>query len=176
MSSNVPLLLQYISDRDLWKWEMKDSAAINAAISSYPRNFEMWDELCKDLSNPIGLALMKSEGEAIERAKQGYVHEVCKGAVLMDVAGYEVPGVNTTAHHSEVGHELLQLYPDAPFSATYAIEHEKNPDGYIDSYWRWSLRGRGDVDVSEIARESGGGGHPSAAGFRVQVVAFMEEG
>ena len=48
------------------------------------------------------------------------------------------------------------LVAEAKFSMTY----------YDDkSYRRWSLRSRGDFDVSVIAEERGGGGHASAAGF-----------
>jgi phosphoesterase RecJ-like protein len=33
--------------------------------------------------------------------------------------------------------------------------------------WRLSLRGKGDVDVQEIAKSFGGGGHKDAAGYRI---------
>ena len=31
--------------------------------------------------------------------------------------------------------------------------------------WRFSMRSKGDIDIGEIARQFGGGGHMNAAGF-----------
>lgn len=38
---------------------------------------------------------------------------------------------------------------------------------YVGNKWSVSLRSEGDMDVSEIARSRGGGGHKNAAGFEV---------
>ena len=65
--------------------------------------------------------------------------------------------VNASANQSEVGHELLQRYPEAPFAAIYFDT--------ADGKRKWSLRGRGNVDVSALAKQFGGGGHHNAAGF-----------
>ena len=60
-----------------------------------------------------------------------------------------------------------------------AVARELNPDGESGPRWKISLRSSdGEVDVSAIAREAGGGGHRQAAGFRSQLdrdglVAFL---
>ncbi len=56
---------------------------------------------------------------------------------------------------SEVAGELSEGHP---FAAVYV---ETSTDII------WSLRSRGDFDVSEIAKKFGGGGHKNAAGFTV---------
>ena len=43
----VPDLLRYVEDQDLWSWKLPGSQEVNAAISSYPRSFEVWDELAE---------------------------------------------------------------------------------------------------------------------------------
>ena len=43
----APDLLRYVEDQDLWSWKLPDSEEVNAAISSYPRDFETWDGLAK---------------------------------------------------------------------------------------------------------------------------------
>ena len=49
------------------------------------------------------------------------------------------------------------MYKDAPFSIVY---HDDQ-----NGMRHYSLRSRGDYDVSEIAVRYGGGGHTAAAGF-----------
>ena len=45
---SAPLLLQYIQDRDLWLFHLKNSSEISAALRSYPKNFEVWNSLSVD--------------------------------------------------------------------------------------------------------------------------------
>jgi len=65
------------------------------------------------------------------------------------------------AFASDLAHEMLKAYPQAPFAAVV-----------VDAYGgrTYSLRSEdGRRDVSEVARSFGGGGHRNAAGFRVPV-------
>ena len=61
----------------------------------------------------------------------------------------QVPVVNATQSVSDVGHQLCELYPQAPFSASYRDVGEAR---------QWSLRSVGAYDVSAIAKQYGGGG------------------
>lgn len=56
-------------------------------------------------------------------------------------------------------HEMLSKYPDAPFTACWF----RRADGQI----QYSLRSEDSrLDVSEVAKSLGGGGHRNAAGFQ----------
>lgn len=67
--------------------------------------------------------------------------------------------VNATVHQSEIGEELAK---NRPFSVTY----RDRKDGKRE----YSLRSRdGGLDVSVIAKQFGGGGHPQAAGFELPI-------
>ena len=44
-----------------------------------------------------------------------------------------------------------------------------------DDVWRVSLRSKGNIDISVIAREFGGGGHRNAAAFRAPITMSEEE-
>ena len=46
--SRHPRLLQYIQDKDLWEWRLPKSREINAALDSYPFDFQVWDNLTQD--------------------------------------------------------------------------------------------------------------------------------
>ena len=69
---------------------------------------------------------------------------------------YNLPGFML----SDTLHKALEQHPEAP----YAVGYFDLPDKRI-----YSLRSRSgsDVDVSEIAKRNGGGGHKHAAGFTV---------
>jgi nanoRNase/pAp phosphatase (c-di-AMP/oligoRNAs hydrolase) len=71
--------------------------------------------------------------------------------------GYTVPRINVTHMISELGNKLAEKHP---FAALYFDTG--------DGKRVFSLRSvEGGVDVSEIAKQYGGGGHPHAAGFTV---------
>jgi len=148
----LPKLLAYVEDRDLWRWELWGSRAVSAALSSYPMLFHVWDYL-KD-----NIDLLISEGESILRFTDVQVEMMCQQVRFLELGGYTVPVVNASAFWSEVGEYLLEKYPDAPFAACY---YDRG-----DGVRHWSLRSRPDFDVSQVARQYGGGGHRQAAGFQ----------
>ncbi len=145
----APLLLQYIQDRDLWLFQLEYSSEVSAALSSYPKDFEVWNSLAVDD--------LAKDGVAIQRAINVQVLKHVENATIRDVGGYLVPVVNATCYFSEIGDQLNAHYPDMPFAACYCDR--------ADGKRQWSLRSRGNFDVSEIAKHSGGGGHRNSAGF-----------
>lgn len=156
----VPLLLQYVQDRDLWRFELPDSAEVNAYIMSFPKTVEAWDTL---METPI--EQMVAEGRAITRYDNQKVEEICAQATFAMIGGHEVPVVNCNYQFvSKVGHRLLELYPTHPFSTGYSV----GPDLQV----RFSLRSRKGpsfFDVSEVAKHYKGGGHANASGFEMSL-------
>ena len=144
-----PLLVQYIQDRDLWRFHLENSSEISAALRSYPKDFQIW--------NSLSVADLAKDGIAIQRAINVQVAGHVEIATLQTVGGYLVPVVNATCYQSEIGEQLNLRYPDAPFAACY-LER-------ADGKRQWSLRSKGDFDVSEVAQRFGGGGHRNAAGY-----------
>ena len=148
----VPWFVQYVEDRDLWRWKLPDSREINAAIGSYPWSFELWDIWQAD---PRFLTQLAEEGVAIERYKKQQVENICQHATEIEMDGHKILAVNTTVQFSEVAGKLAE---GRPFGAAWFVRS--------DGKKQWSLRSRdGGVDVSEVAKRRGGGGHRNAAGF-----------
>lgn len=148
--SNVPQLINHISDRDLWQFKLDGTKEIHEALVSYGMDFELWDTLSAEQ--------LKIEGKPLVRLYNQLVNNVCEKAYLKNIAGHVIPVVNTSIAWSEIGNRLLELYPDAKFAASFTIfENEE----------MWSLRCRDGFDVSEIAKKYGGGGHQRAAGFKI---------
>lgn len=152
-SGDVPTILSYVQDRDLWKWELPDSREVNAYIATLPKDFEEWQMFSLDTALSAGSAIIAFQDKQIH----GALRDVVEG----EIAGYTVPVLNCTANISEVGNEICKAYPDAPFSASYCDRS--------DGMRSFSLRSIGAFDVSEIAKIYGGGGHKNAAGFTVPV-------
>jgi oligoribonuclease NrnB/cAMP/cGMP phosphodiesterase (DHH superfamily) len=152
----VPEILQYVEDRDLWRWALPKSREVSAALGSRPQTFAAWSEI----HHLGGLDTLRKEGEAILRFTQQRVASVVKNSFFATIDGVSVPVACATSFGSEVGERLLELHPEAPFAAFFFdIE-----DGRV-----WGLRSRADggADCSAIAKRMGGGGHRNAAGFKV---------
>lgn len=150
-------LVDYVADRDLWRWQLDASREINAVIGTLDMTFEQWDELNRRLECPEDRADVAAEGAAILRAHDKLVRQVIDTTRReMVIGGHLVPVAN--APYSLASDVAGTLAQDAPFAASYL----DGPDGRA-----FSLRSRGDgLDVSEIAALYGGGGHRNAAGFR----------
>lgn len=156
-----PALIDHIEDRDLWKFSMPRTREIQATIFSYPYDFKVWDVLME--RNPAEFAV---EGMAIERKHFKDIDELLQVVTrTMRIGGYAVPIANlpyTLA--SDAGHKLAvgqgtDESPDHPFAGCYW----DTPEGRVFSLRsanRW-------IDVSEIAKAYGGGGHRNASGFKV---------
>lgn len=155
-SDPLPLMLSLIGDRDLWRFDYgEETRAFCAALRTYPQELKLWDRLSVNVRGMI------EEGRVVLRAHRMNVRKIVDQAYLHDIAGCQVPVANAPPHYaSDVGNELLAFHPEAPFAATWS----RRADGRD----QWSLRSEDDrVDVSEIARLFGGGGHRNAAGFEI---------
>lgn len=151
-----PTMLAYIQDRDLWRFSFgDDTRQFSAALRTYPMTFETWDKLAQKTSSLV------LEGEIVLRAHKANIAKFMADAYVQGIGGHNVPVVNVPYHYaSDTAHELLAAFPDAPFTASWF----KRGDGMI----QFSLRSEDSrLDVSEIAKKYGGGGHRNAAGFQV---------
>lgn len=151
-----PWLVDYTADRDLWRFTLPDSREVNAALRSYPLDFTVWDRIHDDLLGSVTgpPVRLTTEGTAILRAESQVVadHVARSREVLMD--GYRVRIVNASYLFSEIAGTLAEGYP---FGAVWFE---------VGGRRKWSLRSRAPgIDVSELARKHGGGGHHAASGF-----------
>ncbi|HZO51356.1 MAG TPA: DHHA1 domain-containing protein, partial [Bryobacteraceae bacterium] len=110
-----------------------------------------WDRLCSGYVTDL-----IEEGMAIQRYFRTLVEQAKKHAYFREIGGHRVPVVNASMFMaSEVAGELSE---GQPFAGVYSES---------ETHTLWSLRSRpGGLDVSEVAKQFGGGGHKHAAGFR----------
>lgn len=159
--SNVPWLVYYISDRDTWQWLLTESKEINEAIRIVPFTLddylEMWQNSRMSELAKVGRVLLKQSEVAIERC--------LKHKHLLTVSSLDgsysraFESINSQLYQSEIGNAIAQSNTDN-IGLVYYIDGQS---------MRCSLRSIGDVDVSEIAKRFGGGGHKNAAGFEIPI-------
>lgn len=153
----VPALIQHISDRDLWKFKLDETREVHAGLCSHPFDYDLWSEFAY---NPERFEELKERGRVVLDYHQQLIPQFAQQARWMDIAGFRVPVVNASHLFSEVPDYLLKQHPEALFAAyRYYLG-----DGMI----RIGLRSRSDFDVSEVAKQFGGGGHPQASGFVIE--------
>ena len=148
-----PALINHIEDRDLWQFKLPGTREIMANLFSYPQDFATWDHLFAHDINVIRL-----DGVAINRQHQKTVADLVRTTKRrMLIGGHDVPVANLPyMFASDAGHLMAE---GELFSGSYF----DTPEGRT-----FSLRSRdAGMDVSEIAKQYGGGGHRNAAGFRV---------
>lgn len=150
-----PQLIKHVQDGDLWQFKLHGTREIQANVFSYPYDFEIWDKLmASDMDDLI------AEGKAIERKHFKDIDELVAASVRrMNIGGHNVPVANLPyTLSSDAGHKMgkgepfAACYMDGPNGRTFSLR--SSPDG---------------VDVSEIAKQYGGGGHKHAAGFKVAI-------
>lgn len=159
-----PWVVDIVEDRDLWRFRYGDRTRhAMAYMATLPMTFEAWDELAQE-----DLDRVVEKGAAIQRYIDSYGQTVCQHAVLREIGGYVVPLINIPPKNaSEHIDQLISRYPDYPFAGSFFLRG--------DGRWRFSLRSRGNFDVSEVARRYGGGGHRNAAGFVVDKLPWEHE-
>ena len=55
----IPEILLYVQDRDLWRFELENSREINAYIASLPKDFEEWDNFYTPEAYDAGRAIIR---------------------------------------------------------------------------------------------------------------------
>jgi len=169
-------IVDYVQDRDLWKFELPNSRMVNAAIRSYELDFAIWD-----MMTDRGYLLLSEQGFSILRNEQRQVELILRNARQVTLGGHLVWAVNTPILQSECAGELaerpislvqvtdgngnkVKTGVDLDGDPLFGIAWFQRDDGKIVV----NLRSRGDFDVSELAQRFGGGGHKGAAGFEVE--------
>ncbi len=174
VESEAGWLVDYVEDRDLWRRALPDCDAIIAAIRSHPITFEGLAAV-----RDLGLEGCRREGRGIQRYRGLLVEERATAGRLFlarhragdDRKETETPFVvaycDVPDIVSDLGHALLDRFPIARFAAISSVSPFGDRVGC-------SLRSRSPrhpafFDVADLAERLGGGGHPSAAGFSLDL-------
>ena len=171
MAKGEALLASYAEDRDLWRFQMPGSRAVNAYIDSFPRTDEDWWKLMGQFERQpwayfaaLGENIIRNNGSVIRSHMHRQRHVMLP---TDDDSVIECKVVNATTLHSEIGGELAKSSPSG-----VGIVWRETDDGSANKY---SLRStKCGQNVAKIAECYGGGGHAHAASFTHQFHPWME--
>ncbi|ARF10837.1 DHH family phosphohydrolase [Hokovirus HKV1] len=160
----IPLLFQYIEDRDTGKNSMEFTNEFFVWFSTIPQAFETFSRYLNDsmlikMINNYGKIYYKQYSYYIngsaEHAKQTFM----KIQVQDDVKYYFVGYHNQTNFKTDVGNEIVVKYPNIDFSATYSMSDNSDKT-------KFALRSdENSTNVAKIAELFGHGGKKKAAGL-----------
>lgn len=150
-----PWLVDYVEDRDLWRFALPKSKEVNAYIKTLPFDFEAYET-----AFILGIDNAALGGAGALAQVERYVREIAPNARWAEFDGHQVPVIN--APHVN-GSELLgHLAKGQPFALSWCQRQ--------DGRYQYSLRSEeAGEDVGAIAKAHRGGGHRNAAGFVADV-------
>jgi uncharacterized protein len=168
--NEVPLILQYVQDRDLWTKQLPGCDLVSLALSELMRDKTVLQCVQKAIeivnANDLVVEDLKVQGASLEAEMKAAIAGAVAKSKTRLVIGYEVPFYKCRTPrefqgYSDIGNALLSAYPAAPFAVVQV------GDG-------WALRSKDDrLDVQEIAKSLGGGGHRNASGCRAELRWFV---
>lgn len=150
----VPTLLQYVEDTDLWKFALPSSKEISSILNLKEFSFAEWSRLANEIEKPERFPVLVEQGALLLEKVQRMVDKMLKGAEQVTFEGYPALMINSPYYVSEVGAALVKKMP--PIGIIWSRRGNRVVV---------SLRGDGSVDLNELARRYGGGGHHNAAAF-----------
>ena len=156
-NEECPKIIQHIGDVDMWKFELENSKEIVEAlylIVSEPEDL-IFDFDLSELYK-TGYILVSAK----ERRCEAYFKKGGKCRLRAD------PNLDKRAFYDNC--YGINASSDISDACAYAMEQGYNicvDFFFVNDKWIISLRSKGDLDVSEIAKNYGGGGHKNASGF-----------
>ncbi len=134
-----PKLVDYVEDRDLWRFHLPRSREISAWLSSWSRgDFQCWSLLGADIETDFANCV--AQGSTILRAIDMYVDGLAPHGRIVEIGGHMVPCINTTFAASELIGEMAK-------TATFAAGWFQRQDGKFV----YSLRSRSQSCTGEAA-------------------------
>lgn len=170
----APLLVKYVEDRDLWRWALPDSKAINEALfvtspplAEHDKWLERYFNIDLDFTENLFNNVLLPVGKALVEAKERRIK------TLYD-SGEPITFDGTTVYSCNAPHL------DASDLGNYAVNQKSEEGAWlydIALIWRVaidvnkcyvSVRSR-DASIVELCKRYGGGGHAHAGGFELPV-------
>ncbi len=151
----VPKLLTHVEDMDLWKFNLPQTKEVFAYLDAVGYSFDNWEEAAKLAESREGFDKIVERGKVILKYQDSVIDAIVStNTIEVEFEGYKALAVNCPVFISQIGAKLAE-------KADIGIVWVQNERGT-----RYSLRSKGELDVSVIVvRFPGGGGHKNAAGF-----------
>ncbi len=158
----VPYMLEAIEARDLWRSDWQQHIEYLSCLDSH--GYKSFSKLTW-ASDAYQRDVFEREGGPIERYRGIMIGGHVDRAVHAVIAGQSLMLVNCTSKEliSDVGHRLCR---NTGVGACWWYDH-------LTGKAVVCLRSDGSVNVGAMAQKMGGGGHPGAAGFRMDLTDLL---
>ncbi len=163
--ASIPKVIQYVKDKDIWEWKLPHSREVSAALREteniHDPSSESWKRWFADFKEVEIPKLIEWGSRALKTQKQRIL-EGAKRSFEVNFHGHKAMAVNWGLESSEMGE---YFYKDLGYEIAIIFY-------YTGDVWNFSLRSD-KIDVSELAKKYGGGGHPGASGFRTATIDWL---
>lgn len=154
----VPRLFRWIQARDTWTWDEPGAKEFLTWFDAQDKTFERWLQILR--MSDVELDAACEVGRELARQYDGFCAGIVAGASPVMIDGEKGLMVNASgAFRSEVGSILAWQ------SGTFGLVWRISEKGEV----LCSLRSRSPYDVEQLALRFGGGGHPTAASFKLPI-------
>jgi oligoribonuclease NrnB/cAMP/cGMP phosphodiesterase (DHH superfamily) len=155
-----------VREYDTWEWQkndnekaaqlelLRDAYGLRPFIEKYIKDLKESPITDENIFKEVDKNIIKVLTDKMDR----YIHGRSKNLETRFIDGYKCAVLFSENYHSELGNEICNKYPEYDLVAMINM--------YTGGV---SLRTvREDLNLSEIAKKFGGGGHPKASGFPVK--------
>jgi oligoribonuclease NrnB/cAMP/cGMP phosphodiesterase (DHH superfamily) len=165
--------IDYVGDRDLWRWELPNSKEISSA-------FEFNNYFINEDLNKLDLLNNYDESDINGLVNIGLIINQYQQKLIENEVNYSYEAtlkIDEYIYNVRIGHIIGGMVSDLGNKlANKPLKNGNLPDfGVVWNYnvdtqaWFVSLRGHDNSpDLSVIAKHFGGGGHEKASGFRIE--------
>lgn len=162
----VPKLINYIEDHDLWKFDLKSSREIYSSLKHIDKDLNNYKKLLdkQEFNNLLNI------GEKLYNIEKNKIKKLCSYAKKynqrikgknneISAKSYDIYYVNSSIFTNELGNYLVENF-DCDLSIVYNYDEKTNK-----TFMSLRSNNKKDIDVSKIAEVYNGGGHKHAAAF-----------
>ncbi len=169
-NEKIPEFLEMIQDRDLWTWKIPKSKDFcdgfyyaTSICDGFENSFDVYEDV---YMNEESMTEKYIEiGKLLRKRKEKTIHNIVKNT--KKIYNYQYKDNEYKVQIVNCDHEIASDLGNVicknglcDFAVLWRYDHN------TESYWL-SLRADNKVDVSEIAKYFGGGGHKNAAGCTI---------
>jgi oligoribonuclease NrnB/cAMP/cGMP phosphodiesterase (DHH superfamily) len=157
----IPDAVKYIGDRDTWRFDFEQTAAFCEGLyqeETNPSNDDLWSALLE--GEPDLINRLRERGHILHGARLKSIERgIHRSAFEVTFEGFRTLAINLRGS-GEIGEYIRKKGYEIGY-CYYEAEQDGNLTTFVTLY-------SDQVDVSEIARRFGGGGHEGAAGFSLE--------